>query len=134
MTSEPMPGAGPKRRRRRRRRGGGDNPHAPFVRAPAEVEAMRQSAASARQVEDDKGKAFPEAKTSSIDFDRVARECLQARHVEIFDWLKRSLGKTSQELITEMVRGAVIKERVAFREAQGIVSSSSRDIEKLANR
>ena len=33
-----------------------------------------------------------------------------------------------------MIRGAVIKERVAFREAQGIVSSSSRDIEKLTNR
>jgi len=122
MTSEPTPGGSPKRRRRRRRRGGGGDNQAVTQTAPR------------REPEDDKGKAYPEAKTSSIDFDRVARECLQARHVEIFDWLKRSLGKSSQELITEFVRGAVIKERVAFREAQGIVSSSSRDIEKLANR
>ena len=121
MTSEPIPGQAPKRRRRRRRRGGGDN------------QAVTQTAPR-REPEDDKGKAFPEAKSSSIDFDRVASECLQARHLEIFDWMKRSLGKSSQELITEFVRGAVIKERVAFREAQGIVSSSSRDIEKLTNR
>lgn len=121
MTSEPIPGQAPKRRRRRRRRGGGNN------------QAVTQTAPRS-EPEDDKGKAFPEPKSSSIDFDRVAAECLQARHLEIFAWLKRSLGKSSQELITEMVRGAVIKERVAFREAQGIVSSSSRDIEKLANR
>lgn len=122
MTSEPAPGASPKRRRRRRRRGGGGDNQAVTQTAPR------------REPEDDKGKAYPEAKSSSIDFDRVAREVLQARHVEIFDWLKRSLGKTSEQLITEMIRGAVIKERVAFREAQGIVSSSSRDIEKLTNR
>lgn len=120
-----MPGQG-KRRRRRRRRGGGDNQTVTVAAGNATVKFQG--------VEDDKGKSFPEAKASSIDFDRVAREVLQARHVEIFDWLKRSLGKTSEQLITEMIRGAVIKERVAFREAQGIVSSSSRDIEKLTNR
>lgn len=122
MTSEPTPGQSPKRRRRRRRRGGGGDNQTVTQTAPR------------REPEDDKGKAFPEAKSSSIDFDAVATECLQPRHAEIFAWMKRSLGKSSQELITEMVRGAVIKERVAFREAQGIVSQSSRDIQKLANR
>lgn len=121
MTSEPTPGQG-KRRRRRRRRGAGGNNQAVTATAPR------------HEPEDDKGKAFPDPVSSSLDFDRVASECLQARHMEIFEWLKRSLGKSSQELITEFVRGAVIKERVAYREAQGVVSSSSRDIEKLANR
>lgn len=125
MSSEPIPGSPAKRRRRRRRKGGGGN--APAVNTPA------QGSRRAPQ-EDDAGKSFPEPKVATIDFDRVAVECLEPRHLEIFEWMKKSLGKSSETLLKEFVRGAVVKERVAFREAQGIVSNSVRDIATLLNR
>lgn len=123
MTSEPIPGQG-KRRRRRRRKGGGGN--APAINTPAQ--------GSRRAQEDDAGISLPERKPVHVDFDLVARDCLQARHLEIFEWLKRTLGKSSEELIREFVRGAVVKERVAYHEAQGHVSMSARDLETLKNR
>ena len=119
MTESPIPGAG-KRRRRRRGRGGGN------------AQAAPQTAAGG--LEDDKGKAFPDVKPSSIDFDAVAGVCLKARHMEVFNWMRKSLGKTSEQLITEIVRAAVISEAPNYREAHGQVSMSSRNIETLVNR
>lgn len=69
--------------------------------------------------------------------DRAAVEALiliDPRHREIFDWLLRIEGKTAAQLLKEILRSALIRERPAYREAHGKGGNSSRDIGALAER
>lgn len=77
------------------------------------------------------------------DADKLARldamvkdflsETLEARHMEIFDWLC-SAGKRPSDLCRELMRNAVIAHRPAWREAQGKGGGSSKSVETLAQR
>lgn len=71
--------------------------------------------------------------------DRAANEAIahlmDRRHKEIFDWLCRVQGgKRAAQLLKEILRSALIRERPAFREAQGKGGASSRNIETLQER
>lgn len=64
----------------------------------------------------------------------LVEETLQARHMEVFEWLCRSLGKTPSRLVSEILRAAVVKEAAAYREAMGGGGASSKDGAALAER
>ncbi len=66
--------------------------------------------------------------------DIIVAEALRERHVEVLDWMCRTLGKPRHVIICEMVRQSVVAENSNFREAMGGGGHSSRDAELLANR
>jgi len=62
--------------------------------------------------------------------DLIRRE----RHAEVFDWMCKVLGKTPQQLASEIITQAVVRETPTYREAKGGGGGSSRDLEALAAR
>jgi len=58
----------------------------------------------------------------------------RARHVEVFDWLCEKLGKTPEQLASEMITAAVVREMSAYREAHGGGGRSGKDLEALSKR
>lgn len=66
--------------------------------------------------------------------DKAAELLIDKRHVEILDWLCRVQGKGRGQMIKELLRSVLIRERPAFREAQGKGGHSSRDLGALSER
>ena len=59
---------------------------------------------------------------------------LPKRDLEILEWVCRSSGKLPGEVATQMIHEALVKERIAFREAHGGGGASSTDAQKLSAR
>ncbi len=60
---------------------------------------------------------------------------MDPRHKEIFDWLCQVQGgKRAAQLLKEILRSAMIRERVAYREYKGGGGNSSRNLATLAER
>lgn len=70
---------------------------------------------------------------SNTEFD-IRNFVKRERHAEVFDWLCKVLGKSPEQLATEILTNAVVRETPAYREAQGGGGSSSKDIASLAER
>jgi len=62
--------------------------------------------------------------------DFVKRE----RHAEVFDWLCKVLGKDPEQLASEILTQALVKETPAYREAHGGGGQSSKNLEALVRR
>lgn len=62
--------------------------------------------------------------------DLVQRE----RHAEIFEWVARVQGKTHEQLASEMLTNAIVREAAAFREAHGGGGASGKSLEAVAAR
>lgn len=56
------------------------------------------------------------------------------RHAEVFDWLCQVLGKEPEQLASEILTAAIVRELPEYRWSQGKGGGSSRDLEKLAGR
>lgn len=67
------------------------------------------------------------------DFD-IRKLVKRERHAEVFDWLCKALGKAPDQLASEILTAALVKELPTYRESQGGGGGSSRDLEALAAR
>lgn len=67
------------------------------------------------------------------DFD-IRNFVKRERHAVVFDWLCKVLDKTPDQLATEILTNAIVKETPAYREAQGGGGRSSKSLEQLAAR
>lgn len=64
----------------------------------------------------------------------VVDTLIDPRHLQILDWLARLQGKRQAQILKEILRSALIRERPAYREAHGGGGNSSRDAGALAER
>ena len=61
-------------------------------------------------------------------------ELLPKRDLEVLEWVCKMTGKKPGQVIFEMVRVSIIKERRAHREAKGGGGASSQNLEVLSER
>lgn len=131
-------GQSKKRRRRRRGRGRGKGgqgqpqPQQPQSQTkdydPYDLEAEK------RQINAEKIVKAAENKSAEDLLDDLIPLILQARDMEVFNWMIKATGQSRVAIVTQILRGAIIKERSNHREAMGGGGASSKDSEALAAR
>lgn len=68
---------------------------------------------------------------SDFDIRKIVR---RERHAVVFDWLCQSLGKTPEQLASEMLTNSIMREAAAYREAKGGGGQSGKNLEAVAAR
>lgn len=71
--------------------------------------------------------------SEETEFD-IRKLVKRERHAEVFDWMCKVLGKSPQQLASEIITQAVVREAPVYRESRGGGGGSSRDLEALAAR
>ena len=61
-------------------------------------------------------------------------EALRPRHIPIFEWMCEALGVSKRELVCQLLRASVMREKSGYTEAIGGGGASSKNLELLSER
>lgn len=132
----------PKKRRRRRGRrrgkGGGGQPQQQVqTQAPTQAETAYDPydlKAEAAEMKTEREAKAKEDQSAEQLIDDLIPLILQERDLVVLKWMIEATGQSRVALFTQILRGAIIKERVNHREAMGGGGASSKNLEALSNR